>query len=603
MAYYSEDLIEEVISQNDIVDVISEYVALRKSGRNFMGLCPFHREKTPSFCVSMDKQIFKCFGCSEGGNVISFIMKIENLDFWDSVEYLAERAHVDLERYEVKSSYKGNSNFNENRKDLKDTLFKINKEVGRYYYNNLVEELNSKSSRVKDYVQKRKFDVNTLKKFGIGYATGRVPLYEHLKSLGFKDEEIFKTGIILKNERGKIYDRFFNRLMFPIFDVRDRIIAFGGRVLDNSLPKYVNSPENDIYFKGKNLYALNLAKREKLENIIIVEGYMDAIALQKSGFTNSVASLGTALTENQARLIKKYTDNVIIGYDQDGAGQAATLRGLDILVSKGLKVKVLLLDKPDAKDPDEYINKYGKERFKNCIDNSISLVEFKISKLEKDLNENDIDSKINFLTQAADILARIDNTIERDVYIDKIAKKYNMGAGPIMQEVEKRIKKAGDSQVVIDVQSINRKMQMVTNIKKRQEQYIMALLLSKDKKIQKQVLDEIKLEDIHDENVKKVYEFLLNLSKEYDLNRIDILTKVKDNELMKEITDIMYLDISSMTQEKLLNDVLKVKQREKLYLRRDEIFKRLDEDISKDEQEILQLELNQIILEISKLKS
>ena len=390
--------------------------------------------------------------------------------------------------------------------------------------------------------------------------------------------------------------------MFPIFDVRDRIIAFGGRVLDNSLPKYVNSPENDIYFKGKNLYALNFAKREKLDNIIIVEGYMDAIALQKSGFTNAVASLGTALTENQARLIKKYTDNVIIGYDQDGAGQAATLRGLDILVSKGLKVKVLILDRQDVKDPDEYINKYGKERFKNCIDNSISLVEFKISKLEKDLNENDIDSKINFLTQAANILARIDNTIEREVYIDKIAKKYNMGTGPILQEVEKRIKKVEGNQVVIDVQSINRKMQMVTDIKKRQEQYIMALLLSKDKKIQKDIIEQITIDDIHDENVKKVYEFLLNLSKEYDINKVDILTKVKDNELMKEITDIMYLDISGADKEKLLSDVLKVKQKEKLYLRRDEIFKRLDQDISKDEREILQLELNQIILEISKLK-
>lgn len=599
MAYYSEDLIEEVISQNDIVDVISEYVPLKKSGRNFMGLCPFHREKTPSFCVSMDKQIYKCFGCSEGGNVISFIMKLENLDFWDSVEYLAERAHVDLERFEVRTFSNKNQ---EQRKDLKDTLFKINKEVGIYYHNNLIEELKSPSSRVKDYVKKREFDINTIKKFGIGYATGRVPLFEHLVKLGFKEEDILKSGIILKNEKGKIYDRFFNRLMFPIFDVRDRIIAFGGRVLDNSLPKYVNSPENDIYFKGKNLYALNLAKREKLDNIIIVEGYMDAIALQKSGFNNAVASLGTALTENQARLIKKYTDNVIIAYDQDGAGQEATLRGLDILVSKGLKVKVLRLDKADAKDPDEYINKYGKERFKNCIENSISLVEFKVSKLEKELNENDIDSKINFLTEVSNILAKIDNTIERDIYIDKIATKYNMGSGPILKEVEKRIKKVEGNEVVIDVQSINRKMQLVTNIRKRQEQYIVALFLSKDKKIQSEIFEKITIEDIQDEKVRAVYLFLLNLKKEYDINKIDVLSKVKDDDLMKEITDIMYLDISNVDKNKLLNDVLKNKQKEKLYLRRDEIFKRLDEDISKDEQEILQLELNQIILEISKLK-
>lgn len=598
MAYYSEDLIEEVISQNDIVDVISEYVALKKSGRNFTGLCPFHREKTPSFCVSMDKQIYKCFGCSEGGNVISFIMKLENLDFWDSIEFLAERAHIDLERYEVKNNFSNKGEKN----NLKEVLFKINREVGIYYHNNLIEELKAPSSRVKDYIEKRKFDINTIKKFGIGYATGRIPLYDHLLKLGFSKEEILKSGIIIENEKGKIYDRFFNRLMYPIFDVRDRIIAFGGRVLDNSLPKYVNSPENEIYFKGKNLYCLNFAKREKLENIIIVEGYMDAIALQKSGFTNAVASLGTALTENQARLIKKYTDSVIIGYDQDGAGQEATLRGLDILVSKGLKVKVLILDKKDVKDPDEYINKYGKERFKNCLENSISLVEFKVSKLEKNLNENDIDSKVYFLTEVANILAKIDNTIEREIYIDKIAKKYNIGSTSIFNEVEKRIKKVEGNQVVIDIQSLNRKMQLVTNIRKRQEQYIIALILTKDKKMQNEIFEKIKLQDIVDEDVKSVYSFILELKEEYDINKIDILSKVKDELLMKELTEIMYLDMSNIDKNKLLNDVLKNKFTEKLYLRRDEIFKRLDEDISKDEKDILQLELNQIVIELSKLK-
>ena len=381
MAYYSEDLIEEVISQNDIVEVISEYVQLKKSGRNYMGLCPFHREKTPSFCVSMDKQIYKCFGCSEGGNVISFIMKLENLDFWDSVELLAQRAHIDLSRFEVRSF--SNNTKSQKKEDLKETLFKLNKEVGIYYHNNLMEILNSTGyNEVKEYVKKRKFDLNTIKRFGIGYANGKVPLYNYLLEKGFSKSEMIASGIIMENSKGKIYDRFFSRLMFPIFDIRDRIIAFGGRVLDNSLPKYVNSPENEIYFKGKNLYAMNLAKKEKLDNIIIVEGYMDAIALQKSGFKNAVASLGTALTENQARLIKKYTDNVIIGYDQDGAGQDATMRGLDILAARKLNVKVLILDKSDVKDPDEYINKYGPERLKNCLDNSISLVEFKVKKLE-----------------------------------------------------------------------------------------------------------------------------------------------------------------------------------------------------------------------------
>lgn len=599
MAYYSEDLIEEVISQNDIVDVIAEYVSLKKSGRNYMGLCPFHREKTPSFCVSMDKQIFKCFGCSEGGNVISFVMKIENLEFWDAIELLAERAHIDTERFEVKTFY---NNKMESKKDLKETLYKINKDIGLYYHNNLVEILKEDKNIVKDYIIKRKLDARTINKFGIGYANGKVPLYEYLIKLGYKKEEILSSGVLIQNERGRIYDRYYSRLIFPIFDIRDRTIAFGGRVLDKSLPKYVNSPENEIYHKGKTLYALNFAKREKLENIIIVEGYMDAIALQKNGFTNVVASLGTALTDAQARLLKKYTDTILIGYDQDGAGQDATLRGMDILVSQKLNVKVIILDKEDVKDPDEYINKYGKERYKNCINNAISLVEFKVSKLEKSLDLNDLDSKIKFLTDTAGILSKIDNNIERDLYIDRIAKKYKLGTGPIIAEIEKRINNKSSNEVIIDMQSINKKMQMVTNIRKRQEQFIVALILSKDKNIQKLIFEKINSTDIYDENVRKAYNFLVDLKEKYDINKIDILSKIQDEELVREMTDIMYIDISNIDREKLLQDVLKNKNKEKLYMRRDEILKRTSENISKDEMEILQLELNQIVVELSKLK-
>ena len=600
MAYYSEDLIEEVISQNDIVDVISEYVALKKSGRNFMGLCPFHREKTPSFSVSMDKQIFKCFGCSEGGNVISFIMKIENLDFWDSVEFLAERAHIDLSRYEVRTF---SSKKAEEKQNQKEILFNINKEAGLYYHNNLMQILESHNkNEVFEYVKKRQFDISTIKRFGIGYANGNTPLYDYLLDKGFTKEQILSAGILLQNQRGKIYDRFYSRLIFPIFDIRDRTIAFGGRVLDKSLPKYVNSPENEIYIKGKNLYAMNLAKKEKLENIIIVEGYMDAIALQKSGFSNAVASLGTALTEDQARLIKKYTDNVIIGYDQDGAGQEATMRGLDILTRRKLNVKVLKLDKNDVKDPDEYINKYGKERFQKCIESSISLVEFKISKLEKDLNLDNFDSKLKFLTGAADIIAKIDNSIERELYIDLISKKYNIGTGPILREVEKRIKKVSNDEIVVDVQTLNRKMHMVTNVRKRQEQYIIALLLSKNKSIQDKIFENIKPEDINDTNTRKLYEFIINLSKSFDINKIDILSKLQDDKLIKDFTDIMYIEISNVDKVKLLNDVLKNKNKEKLYLRRDEILKRLNENITIDEEEVLKLELNQIIVQLPKLK-
>ena len=603
MKYYSGDLIEEVISQNDIVEVISEYVVLKKSGRNYMGLCPFHREKTPSFCVSMDKQIFKCFGCSEGGNVISFIMKIENIDFWDAVEMLAERANIDTSRFEVKDYYnKSNSKNN----DLKDAVFNINKEVAKFYHNNLIELLKEKNNPVKDYIIKRKLDIKTINKFGIGYATGKIPLYDYLIKLGYTKEEILASGIIVENSNGKMYDRFYSRIIFPIFDIRDRVIAFGGRafsqkVLDKTIPKYVNSPENDIYHKGKTLYLMNFAKREKIDNIIIVEGYMDAIALQKFGFTNAVASLGTALTENQARLIKKYTDKVIIGYDQDGAGQAATMRGLDILVNHGLNVKVLKLDHDDVKDPDEYLNKYGAERLKKCIENAISLVEFKVSILEKDLDLENFDSKVKFLTGVSNILSKIDNNIERDMYIDKISKKYGMSPGPILKEVERGISKKSNNDIIIDMQSLNKKMQLVTNVRKRQEQYIVALLLSKKPAIQQEIVKNIKSSDIDNEDVRKIFDFILSLMDNYDINKIDILSKIQDEDMVKEITDIMYIDISGY-ENKLLQDVLKNKKKEKLYARRDEILKRLDQNISKDESEIIKYELNQIVIELSKLK-
>ena len=603
MPYYSGDLIEEVISQNDIVEVVSEYVTLKKSGRNYMGLCPFHREKSPSFCVSIDKQIFKCFGCSEGGNVITFIMKIENIDFWEAVEMLAERANIDTTRYEVNNYY---NKIESTKKDMKDVMYKLNRDVGLFYHNNLIELLKEDRNDVKDYIISRKLDIKTINKFGIGYSTGKETLYDYLIRLGYSDEEIMASDIILKSKTGRKYDRFFDRIMFPIFDIRDRTIAFGGRafgekVKNKTVPKYYNSQESDIYHKGKTLYLMNFAKRKKLENIIIVEGYMDAIALQKFGFNNAVASLGTALTENQARLIKKYTDNVIIGYDQDGAGQAATLRGLDILANHGLNVKVLKLDREDVKDPDEYLNKYGPERLQNCINKAISLVEFKISILEKDLNLENFDSKVKFLTGVSNILSKIDNNIERDMYIDKVSKKYGMSPGPILKEVEKGLKLKKDDEVQIDMNALNKKMQLVTTVRKRQDQYIVALLLSKNKRVQEEILRSISSEDIDDENVRKIFDFILSLKDKYDINKIDILSKIQDEDMIKEITDIMYIDISGY-EEKLLQDVLKNKKKEKLFTRRDDIIKRLSEDISNDESQVLEVELNQIIIELSKLK-
>lgn len=597
MAYYSDELIEEVISQNDIVEVISEYVQLTKSGRNYMGLCPFHKEKSPSFCVSMDKQIYKCFGCGVGGNVIYFIMKIENMDFIEAVEFLATRAHIDLSKY-VTSSY---SNKVEN-KDLKEVIYNINKDSAMYYHINLTQKLEEDNNLVKEYIKKRNLDKNTIIKFGLGYGSGKIPLFKYLTDKGYTKEEILASGIIIENENGKLYDRFFSRLIFPIFDIRDRVIAFGGRVLDKTMPKYLNSAENIVYYKGKNLYALNFAKREKIDNLVIVEGYMDAVSLQKFGFTNVVASLGTALTIEQARLIKKYTDNVIIGYDQDAAGQDATLRGLDILNSKNLNVKVLKLDKDDVKDPDEYINKYGPERLKNCLLNSMSLIEFKVSKLEKNLDIQNIDSKIKFLNGVANILSKIDNNIERDLYVDKIASKYKIGKEPILKEIDKKLKKDNNNNVANNVNDVPRKIGSNINARKKIEQYIIALIIIKDKSIQNRILENVNENTFKNVGLKNLYNYIMSLSKEYDLNKIDILSKIKDEDLIKELTDVMYIDVSISGKEKLLSDVLNQIKKSKFTDRRIEILQRLGENISEDEKNILQFELNQILIQMSKLK-
>ena len=317
MVFYNEDLIEEIRSSNDIVDVISQYVVLKRSGRNFFGLCPFHKEKSPSFSVSPDKQIFHCFGCGVGGNVIHFISKIENIDFKETLELLAERAGIPLP---------DNNSYEDNKKqNIKSNIYKINEYTAKFFHENLYKPT---SKQAQEYIKLRKLDNKTLKSFLIGYSTTYNELYKALIKEGFKEEDILASGLVSKTDEGTYIDRFRKRLMFPIQDVKGKVIAFGGRVLDDSKPKYINSSENLVYSKGRNLYGLNVAKQNKLDEIIIVEGYMDAVSLFQRGITNVVASLGTALTEAQGRLLRKYSQKIVIGYDSDGAGQAATIRGL-----------------------------------------------------------------------------------------------------------------------------------------------------------------------------------------------------------------------------------------------------------------------------------
>jgi len=426
--YYPDYLIDEIRISNDIVDVVSEYVKLEKKGKDFFGLCPFHKEKTPSFSVAPAKQIFYCFGCGKGGNVIQFIMNAERLEYIEAVKFLADRAKIQLPE-DASGEEAG-------KLRLRNEILDVNKEAARFFYKCLVSQAGSVAM---EYLANRGISGGTIKKFGLGYAGGQ--LYNYLKSKGYDDECIVKSGLISASKNGGYYEKLKGRIIFPIFDLRGAIVGFGGRVLDSSVPKYLNTPETPVYSKGRNLYALNFAKASGSNRIIVVEGYMDAISLHQHGITNAVASLGTALTESQGRLLKKYSDEIIISYDADAAGQAAAMRGLDLLNEIGCGVKVLMI--PEGKDPDEYIRNKGVEAFNKLIDNALPLVEYKIRTLRKDIKTDATDDKIKFLNKMADVLSKIGNDVEREMYIKKLAKDYGISEESVYSEVYKRIKAVG----------------------------------------------------------------------------------------------------------------------------------------------------------------
>ena len=403
----SEEILEKIKEANDIVDVISESVRLKKSGRSFSGLCPFHNEKSPSFSVSQEKQIYKCFGCGESGNVITFVMKNKHMPFMDAIKFLADRSNIVLQE-------EARVNPTARKKEL---LYKVNVEAGRFFYSNL------RANKIaKEYFLNRGIREETIKKFGLGYAKDSWNnLLFYLRKLGYSDNVLLEAGLVLTSEKtGNNYDRFRNRVMFPVFDYRGKVIGFGGRVLDDSKPKYLNSPETLVFQKGTNLYGLNFAIKSNMQEryFIMVEGYMDLITLHQYGITNVVASLGTALTENQARLLKRYADKVIISYDADVAGQTATVRGLEILKNAGFDVRVLSI--PQGKDPDEYVRSNGKEAFIKLINDAEGLVDYRIKKAGENINFKDSNDLIRYGKKVTEILAQV-NPIEKDIYIKKIS--------------------------------------------------------------------------------------------------------------------------------------------------------------------------------------
>lgn len=421
---FSEDKISEIIEKNDIVDVISSYLSVKKNGNSYTCLCPFHSEKTPSFSISPAKQMFYCFGCGVGGNVISFIQKIERMNFVESLKLLAEKAHVDLPQ--------DNSKDLDRIKFLK-TLYNINVETARYYHKNLLE--NKKSL---EYLKARGLSEKIITKFGLGYSLNEwEALHRHLLKTGYSMNEIKQSGLVIPRKDGRgFYDRFRGRIMFPIIDLKGNVIAFGGRVMDDSKPKYLNSPDTLVFNKGFNIFGLNFAKLvNNLKNIIIVEGYMDVIALHQYGVQNAVASLGTAFTENQAKLLKRYSNEIIIAYDSDMAGQTATMKGLNILEKQGCTVKILRL--PSGKDPDEYIRKEGLESFLNVVEKSLPLIEYKIEIVKKDLNIENMQDRIKFAKAFAEVLSDVESEIEVNAYVKKYALQMRINEESIYSELNR----------------------------------------------------------------------------------------------------------------------------------------------------------------------
>ena len=593
MARYSEEILNEIRQSNDIVDVISQYVHLKRSGRNYFGLCPFHNEKSPSFSVSPDKQIFHCFGCGVGGNVITFVSQIEGLNFVETVQMLAERANIQLPTLQ--------NNGDTQREILKDKVYKVNEFTAEYYHQNLYKP---QAKIAQEYVKKRQLTNETLKSFRIGFSGKFDELYQELKKQGFQEQEILESGLVNKNERGQYIDRYRNRLMFPICDARGRVIAFGGRVLDDSKPKYINSPENVVYSKGRHLFGLNVAKKGDTKKLLIVEGYMDVISLHQRGITNVVAPLGTALTEQQGWLLRKNSEQIILSFDSDDAGIKAKLRAIDILQNMGCDLRVIQLE--GAKDPDEYILKYGNMRFQNAVEKAFSVVEFKARILKKELDLNNTNDKIKFLNEIAKLISKVDNTMEREVYIEKIAKEYDISKEAINAEVNKLTYKNDKSEKILEkarpvITHRKTETKEISEAIKKRENTIISILLTGDLSIFEIIKQNIKPEDFQDEINQEIAKKLYEEFEKGNSNINGIIDNL-EQEQQNRITMIMAEDYEIQDLEKAIDDIIQAYKRDKLNNRKLEILELLEQISNNDEKRKLEKELTDIIITLARIK-
>lgn len=540
---FSEEIIQKIKEENDIVDIVSEVVTLKKTGKNYLGRCPFHNEKTPSFTVSSEKQIYKCFGCGEAGNVISFVMKTRNMAFPEAVKLLGEKVGIVVDDADSPGK---SSAANEKFKRMYD----INIQAARYFYTNL-----KRFKAPYEYLKGRGITDETIKKFGIGFSLDNWQgIRSYLKQRGFSEEEILELGLTTKNEKGNIYDRFRNRIIFPVFNVSGRVIGFGGRVLDDSKPKYLNSPETPIFHKGTNLYGLNLAiKNNQARTVIMVEGYMDVISLSQQGVTNVVATLGTALTEGQCKLLKRYIDTVIVSFDSDVAGQNATIRGLEILQKSGFDLKILQI--PSGKDPDEFIRSFGREKFLNLVDGALPIIDFKLRMAEKGIDFSKQEMVIKYLKRVVNVLKNLD-PLEKAVYIKQVSEKSGIGEEAIMESLDKNPNKSIENN---KNHNINRKFGQKLYLEPgfvRAERTVLSLAL--DKRLSDKIFSNISEDDLILKAHKVIYKIIKenNMCSKEELIKIINLQTMQDSEFTKEWIKIQEykVDIDEGSIDKMVSD-------------------------------------------------
>lgn len=549
---YSEDLIEEIRMKNDIVDVISGYVKLQRKGSSYFGLCPFHNEKSPSFSVSPSKQMYYCFGCGAGGNVFTFLMEYEKYTFVEAVQALADRAGVALPKMEYSKEAQREA-------DLKAVLLEINKQAAQFYYYQLRSQRGEKALR---YLKDRGLSDGTMNQFGLGFSDQfSDALYQFLKSKKYSDDVLRQSGLFQVDERRGMYDKFWNRVIFPIMDVNNRVIGFGGRVMGDGKPKYLNSPETKIFDKSMNLYGLNVARSSRKKNILVCEGYMDVISLHQAGFTNAVASLGTAFTSRQVNLLKRYTDEILLLYDSDQAGIKAALRAIPMLREVGIAAKVV--DLTPHKDPDEFIKHMGQDAFQERLDRALNGFLFEVKAAQSEYDLSDPQGKTDFQMEIAKKLCRFENELERENYMQASAEFCGVNVESLRKMVNRlALRGAGIPEPVRPKSGLNRNREKQNGYEMSQK--LMLTWMTSFPEIFQGVIKYISPDDFTNPLYHTVAEMLFEQYREGELNPARLLNRFEDSEEQKEVASVFHaripLDTEEERQRALLDVVCRLKE-------------------------------------------